>query len=438
MSLLGLQRRRYWIFAALVAVAAGCETCNAIPANRLPPELQAVPRATDEPINFIQLRQNPPPVYQLGPRDILGIFIEGVLGKSDEPPPTHFPENGNTPPAIGFPMPIREDGTVALPLIPPLQASGLTLAQLERQIRKAYTVDQQILQPGRDRIIVTLIKKRTYQIMVIREDAGSGSTPVLDTGMAGGTAGRFSLGPTKRGSADAVDLDAYENDVLHALAETGGMPGFDAKNEVIILRGGFSDPQSRDWMYNQLSEAGPGYGLNPLDPNITVIPLRFGPNQPPVRVREEEIILTTGDIVFVEGREREVFYTGGMLIGGEHMLPRDFDLDVVQAVSVSGGFSSSAGGVSPQARGIGGGGGGGGGIGMLCPPTQVIVIRTMPGGGQVPIKVDMKRAVVDSSQRILIQPGDMILLEYTPCELAFNIVLNNLSFNYFLNGLNNN
>ena len=34
-----------------------------------------------------------------------------------------------------------------------------------------------------------------------------------------------------------VNLPAYENDVLTVLAYTGGLPGFDAANEIIIQRG---------------------------------------------------------------------------------------------------------------------------------------------------------------------------------------------------------
>ena len=88
-------------------------------------------------------------MYMLGPRDILGIFIEGVLGRVEESPPVHFPDQPNLPPAIGYPIPIREDGTLSLPLIPPINCTGLSLAQTEYEIRKAYTVNRAILQADR-------------------------------------------------------------------------------------------------------------------------------------------------------------------------------------------------------------------------------------------------------------------------------------------------
>ena len=49
-------------------------------------------------------------------------------------------------------------------------------------------------------------------------------------------------------------------------------------------------------------------------------------------------------------------------------------------------------------------------------PSTVIVLRKLPDGGEVPIKVDLYRARTDLSERIVIQPGDYILLQYTPLE----------------------
>ena len=38
---------------------------------------------------------------------------------------------------------------------------------------------------------------------------------------------------SKRGSGQIVRLPVYRNDVLHALAETGGLPGVDGANAVM-------------------------------------------------------------------------------------------------------------------------------------------------------------------------------------------------------------
>lgn len=417
-----------WLAAALLVsmTATGCSSValKGVPARRLPRWVLGEERANRQPINLIRLRQDPPAVYQLGPRDVLGIYIQGVLGGDDDVPPVHFPE-GDMPPALGFPVPIREDGTLALPLIDPVKVSGLTLTQAENKVRETY-INAGILVPGRDRIIVTLIRKRTYQVLVVREDIGSTTTPV---------AGVVLAGPVKRGNVYAVDLNAYENDVMHALAETGGMPGLDAKNEVMILRGSFADAQARSGLIDEMSQAGTYQGSDPYarrNPNVIRIPLRTDPGKPASQLTEDDIILATGDVIFIETREREVFYTGGLISGREIPLPRDYDLDVLAAISLAGGTVASGLTQGSLAR-SGGGIGGGGGAGGIVPATQIVVVRRMPDGSTLPIKINLNRAVVDPSQRILIQPGDLVLLQYTPLELAANVVLGSVSFNYFLN-----
>jgi hypothetical protein len=421
--------KRWTLLAAGIAMLlGGCSAVQlrSVPANRLPRWLLGEPRASRQPINLIRLRQDPPAVYQLGPRDILGIYIQGVLGNEEEPPPVHFPTEGTMAPALGYPIPIREDGTLALPLLPEaVKVSGMTLTQAENEIKDRY-IKAGITAQGRDRIIVTIIRKRTYQVLVVREDVGSQQA----------AQGIVLAGPSKRGSAYAVDLDAYENDVMHALAETGGMPGLDAKNEILILRGTFADAQTRSGLIDEMVSSGPYGGSDQLarrNPNVIRIPLRSEPGRPLQQLTEDDIILATGDVIFIETRERDVFYTGGLLQGREMPLPRDYDLDVLSAISLSGGTVSA--GLTQGSLARSGGSFGGGGSGGIVPATQIIIVRKLPDGSTIPIKINLNRALVDPSQRILIQPGDLVLLQYTPLELAANVVLGSVSFSYFLNKL---
>ena len=136
--------------------------------------------------------------------------------------------------------------------------------------------------------------------------------------------------------------------------------------------------------------------------------------------RAEDIILEDGDIVYIESRDAEVFYTGGLLPGGEFKIPRDYDLDVVAAMALTGGGISS-----PQQRG-GGGGGGMGGMGQLfggVPPGMLYVLRKTPCNGQITIEIDLAKANVDPRERILVQPGDILILRFKPSEEILNFGL---------------
>ena len=75
-----------------------------------------------------------------------------------------------------------------------------------------------------------------------------------------------------------------------------------------------------------------------------------------------------------------------------------------------------------------------GSYGSILPPTRVIALRTV-GCRQIPIHVDLKQALVDPKERILIEPNDFILLQYTKSELIGNVLLNNIRFSlsYALN-----
>lgn len=393
-----------------------------VPARRLPPQFFATPKNNLVPIDVSRLSQEPPREYLLDKGDILGIYIEGILPSSAPDqvptlPPVHFPDKDSLlPPSLGFPVPVVEDGTISLPLIKPLNVAGLTVQQVRDLIRRAY-FDSKILNDTQLRVftpIVSLLQERSYNIVVVRQDSsGSG-------GGAQATGGYISGGNDESASGKALRLKAYQNDVLHALMETGGLPGLNAKNEIQILRASRADQRKRDEFVRQFyatfynnNNCNPCVCPPPLpdDPSIVRIPLRLPPGVTPA-FRPEEIILQEGDIVYIESRDREVFYTGGLLPGGEWKIPRDYDLDVLGAMAIAGR------GIASSGQGGGGGGGMGGnfamGIGGV-PPGNLYILRKTPCDGQVTIQVDLTRAINNPRERPLIQPGDILILQYK-CE----------------------
>jgi protein involved in polysaccharide export with SLBB domain len=401
------------------ATSSGCmallSPINGIPAHRLPAQFHAPPKNNLVPIDISRLRQEAPQYYLVDTNDILGVYIEGALGNPEEPPPVNAQVQGSDlPPSIGYPIVVREDGTISLPLVPPLPVRGLTLGQVENAMRRSYTVDRKILAPGKDRIIVTLLRPREISVMVMRQDGAQEL-------MSGGGPGQQRLVDLATKSEE-VKLKAYENDVMHALAATGGLPGFTAKNEVKILRSSAMDAQKRDAFvkafYQQPGEPCLCRPPLPDDPAIVKIPLRLPPGVTPM-FRQQDIVLNEGDIVLIESREREVFYTGGLMRGGEWPLPRDYDLDVLGAMAIAG---TGIGGP------IGSGGGGGGGgfspqsIGG-APPGMLYILRKTPCGDQITIAVDLNRAINSAGARPLVQAGDILILRYKCEEEALNFGL---------------
>lgn len=431
-KLSGWTRRISYVGLLLLGgLSTGCSTItqpiSGIPAKRLPPQFLAQSKNNLVPLDPSRLSQEPPRDYLLDEGDILGIYIEGILpyvppDRPPEPPPVNFPDaTSQLDPSLGFPVAVINDGTIQLPNLEPIKVRGLTIDQTRDLIRKYYLDSEILKESSRLQPIVTLMKERTYNVIVVRQDIG---TSGANASQQGGS-NSFTRGSDQSASGRMVKLKAYQNDVLNALIESGGLPGVNAKNEVKVLRASRADQRRRDEFVQQFYQQ---YYCNPdpcgcppplpEDPAILKIPMRLPPGVIP-SLRSEDVILEDGDIVYIESREAEVFYTGGLLPGGEFKIPRDYDLDVVAAMALTGGGISS-----PQQGG--GGGGGVGGLGRLfggVPPGMLYVLRKTPCNGQITIEIDLAKANVDPRERILVQPGDILILRYKPSEEILNFGL---------------
>jgi protein involved in polysaccharide export with SLBB domain len=164
------------VMLAIAAISStGCTSIlspiRGIPVRMVPPQFLWRPRSEMIPLELYNLTRKQPKEYELDAGDLLAFYIEGVTGEPDAVVPTHFPEEGSDLAAVtGYPFPIRDDGTISLPLIPAIDARGMTLTKLEERVREEYTVKRKILQPGRDRITIGLIKERTTRVIVVRAD----------------------------------------------------------------------------------------------------------------------------------------------------------------------------------------------------------------------------------------------------------------------------
>jgi hypothetical protein len=290
---------------------------------------------------------------------------------------------------------------------------GLSLTEAQAAVRDLY-VAKKLLNTKIDRVLVTLLQPRQHKVLVFRPEA------------AGFPQQQSGPDLTKRGTGHLVDLPAYENDVLHALARTGGLPGLDTYDHVIIYRECFQDLQEGNMLLEQMKKGkGPMQFEHKVNTGmVTRIPLRVPPGAIPA-LRPEEVILHNGDVVALEGRNDQVFYTGGLLPPSVHVLPREFDLDVLSAMAyvrgplmngAFGGNNLSGALISP-------------GIGSPS-PRLVTVVRRTPNGGQVRINVDLHKAVTDPTERILVQKGDLLILQEMPGDaLARYVTQTFLNFN---------
>jgi protein involved in polysaccharide export with SLBB domain len=359
-----------------------------IPVSRLPAEYLAPSSEGLKEIPLTTLRQNPPEKYRLAPGDLLGVYVEGIMGDKAQPPPVRFPEQNNLPPAIGYPIPVREDGTLPLPLIDAIKVDGMTVAEAEQAVRKAY-VEGKLLVPERH-VLLALSRPRTYRVQVVRQDGGG--QPV------GGGLAIFQ----RKNTGTAVDLPAFENDVLNALNRTGGLPGSEAFDEVIIERA--------------LKQGGT---------QITHIPLKLHEGEQ-VAFTPKDIILENGDVVFVPGRRGEVFYTGGLLLPRQFVIPRDYDLHVLDAVAIAGGPIVNGAITQNNLTGTVTS------TGLGSPnPSHVTVLRRTQHQGQIPIIVNLNRAFNDPRENIIIQGGDVIILQETVGEALTRYITGITRFNYF-------
>jgi protein involved in polysaccharide export with SLBB domain len=218
--------------ACPAAVEARPTAVNAIPVCQLTDEYRGKAREALRPTPLSMLRQMPILVHRVGPGDVLGITIEGVLQR------------------LNYPILVQDDATIALPIVLPFKVEGLTLLEVQEAIRQEYLTTKAKI----ERINVTLLKPRTCHILVLRED--------------GNTDG-------KKGTGYPIDLPVGENDVLNALVKTGGLPGADAKNEVLIYKKNASKVIRIPLLLNE--------------------PLPFNP---------ENVILENGDIVYLEAVEK--------------------------------------------------------------------------------------------------------------------------------------
>ena len=425
----------------LLCCACGCSSLKTnayLPCN-IPIDMQPAPRSKLVPIDHRVLGAPIPTEHKIAVGDVLGIYIADVIGEREELPQVAYPsfrtKNAPIEPFVGLPIKVELDGSIKLPYVPPLPVVGKTIPEVRDAIIEVYVDDTNLVQPGRENVLVSLITPAFYRIYVVRQDTRY-NVPGLQR------PDEFEI--SRRWSGTTLYLEPKEASVLTALMRSGGLPGIDAMNEIWVMKGmgeevektiqfgkAISDPLDTesthaDRPFNPVPVVKKLVGNYPMmlpkdDSKLVRIPLHHDMDSA-LPFDPQDVVLGDGDVVFLPRRDGDHFMTGGFLPSGRFPLPRDRDLEILEAISICTGssFGPNAGSTSPNYEGGGGG---------LVPPTDVFIVRRSDENKQIKIYVDLKKCLDDPCERVKIAPGDLIILRYKRKEMLANLALNLFNYN---------
>ena len=145
--------------------------------------------------------------YRLRPGDVLGVFIDGLIGSFDSDPPVHYPNDGRTP-VIGFPIAIEHDGNISIPILGDVQVSTLTVPQARKKLINACTKNPRpdghgpLLQ-GNARVMLNLIRQTGEKASFTGSNTANKRSNALSTTVV--------KGPSSKGRSSTVDTPAGES-----------------------------------------------------------------------------------------------------------------------------------------------------------------------------------------------------------------------------------
>lgn len=366
--------------------------------------------------------------YTLDKGDTLGVFVEGVVGEVNGMPPVTMPTAGSSlPPAIGFPTLVLHDATIRLPFHEPFSVRGMTVPQVEAMLKKAYLSGDEPIITERSRVIVSLIRKRTVNVVVVRGDQSQARS--------GSQGGRNNTNPVsarsdQSGNIFSLNLPADESDILTAMIESGGLPGVNAQDNLQVLRNipSLSESRNRNQSFtrsgtsaqrrtnstsfprsgqsSQRSSSSTSFPRTGASAqrrtSSTSIPLRGnGASSFP----RSNARLNDGDVLTISSKPTELYYTGGLLGGGEFVIPRDRPLSVSEAIA-------QAGGIPPAQRGVG--------AIPLQQPRMLTLLRNQ-GGRQVAYQFDFSNGFSQRASQTQVRSGDFLILNFSRAQQVQNI-----------------
>jgi hypothetical protein len=180
-----------------------------------------------------------------------------------------------------------------MPQLQPLNASGLTLEETRQSLKQAYVGKGKVFREESEySAVVTMYRKRTFHVLVIRQDVDDEATSLRNA----------LAGKPSRGTGQVIQLTMGENDLGTALAMSGGMPGSSAMDVVVIEKTRSKANALPNTGRSRHSGGEDGRPDGAVSKRVIRIPLKARVGDP-WRFTEEDITLEDGDVVFVPARQ---------------------------------------------------------------------------------------------------------------------------------------
>ncbi len=168
---------------------------------------ESSPNVATKPKSGSARTQKVPPHYHLGPGDVLGVFVEGVLGRVESSPPVNIPPAGSgMPPSVGYPITIDADGTITLPFVKPIRLAGRTVSEAEAAVARAFRKGPEPILQLDMRIFVCLTMMRDANINPAHKIQSGDVLSIFIEGVLGGFEGNPPIHFPEAGSKQSPSI----------------------------------------------------------------------------------------------------------------------------------------------------------------------------------------------------------------------------------------
>ncbi len=223
-----------------------------------------------DPDLALSMQESAPTVASTSPRkvrvgDTLGVFIPGVLGKSNESPPIYTDPTGINPPTMGYPLQVRANGTISIPLLDDQKVAGLSINGVEARL-KHLLESRDIMQEGRAQVTVSMIRRAGTSnplVSVASTTAGLDSNPrqaqPAVAGVAMKTASQFASALVELSDATAAGNPLAQNNAnirFRALKQEQAVQVARSQRALVAAEAAVAKAQEKLSHYRRLQERG--------------------------------------------------------------------------------------------------------------------------------------------------------------------------------------